>query len=948
MEQTLRLNRTNSYSSNDKDLKVNIDLKQTSTLLPFDKVEDKVDAYQVFLNERSTCNKYRLTLTINPFCSNILYNACTEIIKDEGSENQIVFDDDNGINISDKVIGKKENVMRNDMVYNTEYSKGSYTYHPGLDIFDNHLLRNTSFRMVNNTKRINERTFNTLEDKMRYNDGTIVKTFNRVAGDITKVPIKIEKHLYEESNILSFENSDSINNSLRVINGWYGFKNKTNINTKVSENNYLNINKIINNRSADEFIDMYPDRTLYSFVPKFNKYRNRYEKNWDILLTYPYENTKEHGLIQKKYNVDGKDVVINGLLVMSIEKKIGTMGEDITMFRTYTKHGLKRNETFNLYYDGKKFKKTYQVYDVGDLQHDYKENYFYINDITIYDEIFGDNILSTFYVACNKPSTAMITLYDDEPTDIPTEKENYIGIACRNNNDGGFIYDGNGKTYNYYKLKGSINEIILNKFDKIEFRVIRTVGDIENEYYIRKFKKLPFIKNEEYKLSFANTIYGDEIAQVTYTDSIDIEKLKNNRNMGITDIYMTVLKRNKGNKEWFEKDYSNKNIEFSHCFSDLTYGFNFLRTKYDRNVNKNQKMLDYNCVSMIYDTQSLGEKNINVEKDDFFGDLVSYNTTEAREIILEDVYFRFNTIQREWETNNYKFVYHELVSDDYDGEFKVKKKIYNENFNYITLKNVNILTPLQKKDNEYYYYVKTDDGQFYSWNGKMYEKVDLIYENMITRHEGYFYKAHYKIPLRELGNLQQDSNISARISYAKPIQNEQIEIEVRNDFRHCLDINDIIFICDDKENKKYTTSVCDVIDEFTFTFLHLSHENWIETSDKLNDGTYRIRFKNTNIPDYATEIGKNTYIWRNILRVGDKDIKELEEYPFSNDNFYVDNSFNFFLRRQDPFGYNDLRVETKENKPGDIEGEDMYNTLKESMMIFKNKEYKDPDTYKLC
>ena len=41
------------------------------------------------------------------------------------------------------------------------------------------------------------------------------------------------------------------------------------------------------NRNACEFIDLYPDRTLFSFLPKYNKYRKRAEKNWDYCITYP-------------------------------------------------------------------------------------------------------------------------------------------------------------------------------------------------------------------------------------------------------------------------------------------------------------------------------------------------------------------------------------------------------------------------------------------------------------------------------------------------------------------------------------------------------------------------------------------------------------------------------------------------------------------------------------
>ena len=72
----------------------------------------------------------------------------------------------------------------------------------------------------------------------------------------------------------------------------------------------LTLNKCMNNREACDFIDMYPDRSLFSFTPNINKYRgNRAERNWDYCITYPYSNWYDNDLVTFKCD----DFSVNGL-----------------------------------------------------------------------------------------------------------------------------------------------------------------------------------------------------------------------------------------------------------------------------------------------------------------------------------------------------------------------------------------------------------------------------------------------------------------------------------------------------------------------------------------------------------------------------------------------------------------------------------------------------------
>ena len=203
------------------------------------------------------------------------------------------------------------------MIKNTEYSnnKCGYVYHCGYDIFNNHILRNTTFKQVNTLRNENKnqtdsnqtgspllsKIFNTIGDVMRYSDGDSVKYTKRY--NISSAPtMNLNNHLYEYSDILSI--TDSINQNLIEEKGWFGFTNGMNINSKLytgSNGNIwgkeLSVNKVINRQKACEFIDMYPDRSLFSFNPKINKKAKRLEYNWKMCLTYPYDTTYNHLLV---------------------------------------------------------------------------------------------------------------------------------------------------------------------------------------------------------------------------------------------------------------------------------------------------------------------------------------------------------------------------------------------------------------------------------------------------------------------------------------------------------------------------------------------------------------------------------------------------------------------------------------------------------------------------
>lgn len=861
----IRLNKTNSVNSVNKDNMVDVEFQQTTNPYMFTTdIKDTIDQYEVFEAERANCTNYRLITTIKPFCSNVLFNPITEIVYKEGSDDCIVATDISKTEIIkgvDKIYGEKT-PDRAQMIRDTEYSRKeiNFEYHPGTDIFNNHILRNTSFKIVNPTTNKGGNDFNTISDFLRRYDTEPIDYNKRTS--ITDTKTRQKKHLYDADDILSMQNGNAINNNLMEENGWFGFVNKSSVIAKKNENKKWvdeGFNKVINNRESCEFIDMYPDRTLFSFNPKYNPYRHRPEYNWDLFLTYPYENDYNNVLIS------------GGLLVKSIELAFNSVGRRIVLFSTYTKHNLSIGTAFNLYI-GENKAENILVNSLGNVKKEDEEHYFYTTQTDIISDILG------------------------KITEIDEDTDN-----------------------------DEINKQI--KDTGVTFRLKHIVNGYESEYYIRKFKKLPnlnkivnkedeltldksycvnefeeWIKDkpndfdkEQYQLAFSSTIYNDNNTQVTWTDGINIDNILDNRGRPLTEIYLTIMKRNKGYREWYtDRDVTNQNIEYSHCFGNISWGFDLLSAKSEEEINLQERLNDVKLIHNVVDIDIVND-------DEFNGDIVEYNVTTCNETVLEDCYFRFNTYLRENPVDYYTYQYDEIISDDYD----------KQGFNTETTK-------------------LTNDDVIKFW----------------IHPEGYYYKAHYRILLKEFGEIHQESHFDLNIKNVAIRRNDMDNstyVIIQTKLPHHLAANDKIMLCNDNTDEMVDIRVKSVINSNTFTFASINDELDARTVCDILNGkydedniTYSLKRYNSNIPFYAEKVDNtNRYLWRNVNNVGNKDNKVLPEYRFANGYFYIDQDINFFLKRQDPFNEFGLwyNGEDEDNiLPNDIIG----NILKES-----NYEYKE-------
>lgn len=959
-DKRIRLNSTDSVNSVDRENFLDVEIKQHTKVFPFGNVIDTIDQRQQFETERENCTKYRLILTVNPYCSNILFNTVTEIVQNEGSdktdvENKLTFVNSNseGIDVKDtgeyEIKGKNKNVTNVDMVRNTEYANGKspFVYHCGWDIFNNHILRNQTFKLVNSYKKPptdtfptkdkdgkeikdkdgkdieqNVNVFNTIRDFMRDANGTPIKLHRRTDIDTIDTD-KTDKRLYLGDDVLSFE--DSMNANIYEQNGWFGFNNRSSIvttewNDEIKEWKDMQTAKVFNDEDslACGFIEMYPDSSLYSFSPKYNKFQNREEHNWDICITYPYKNDYGEDTLEKKliFSKTSDNETINALLLANVTKTKGTSGQDILLFRSFVKHNLKTGDKFKLFYSLDKETYTeikdilFEVVNIGNLESEYQDYYFYINNIQdVYDNI-GKEILD--------------------------------GYSFR------FIKVVNNRECKYYFRK--FRKLPNFKFKKRDL----TDEDVDNEENFKNYidencstkeEKMLLFSKEQYPLAFSNTVYGDGNTQIVFTDSIDIDKLTDNLGRPITELYITFIKRNKGHNVWYTQP-NLKKIEFSHCFSEVISGLKMHNEPYDSEDLKDlrKELNDITCITTK--DKLLFDKDIDIDNtDEFYGDLVELNQGTMKETVLSDVCFRFNTEQRE------------------NGTIEEEKE--------------NGTTEQRSKCGKYVYdAIITDD---YDLAGFVCDANELDEKNII-RKEGYYYKAHYPIKVREFGAMRQGSHKEIKVSSCKPKQSNGMFIEVVSTLRSGVTSGSIVYLYDTEQNNKKVAelTVNSVQSSVRFLLNTMKRENtnynyisifdivkgllyservvkkgekWtneygLEEIAEKDDITvkdysqpkYIMRLKNIDIPHYAYEVGENSnvFLWRDVLNVGNKDAVELTEYPFANGHFYINKEINFFLKRQDPFGYNGLYA--SELYPNDI-----YGNVKEENIY----EYKD-ETNVVC
>lgn len=893
---------------------LNVELKGRRKLLPTNDVASTISQYEQYVSERESCTKIRLTCQVNPICSNVLFNSITEIVKDEGSEDVVVVNFGDKVDLNGAYGGNKDwstSTWNSDdvsitvlegsgnanhptnSIRDTQLSNNGFVYHCGLDIFNNHLIRSNTFKIICKSTK-DSGTFNTIADMMRDVKGDVVEEtvyYPVDASQISGHKKDIKTHVYRFDDILSY--SDALKTKLvKRYDGWVGFYNRSKIKTYAdfSKNNAMDIERPIMYMNGGDFVDMYPTRDLYSFVPKYNKFRKRVEKNWDYCITYPSSSTTK-----------GFENLINASIgslkaIYFDENSIGDNGGSQLVIYSIAKHGLKEGDFVNVYKSNSSGDEmVLEGTEVSDIVDDYifvlKGN--------------GASISSYWY-----------DLSDDELNG--KKKVTYNSKTFTISQNKRYFTDGTSST-KYYVINGKYVNLD-DESQNISYK--RVVNGIECDYYVRIFSKLPNFKyassvtsseydvysdktliptyqSSEYefsssvsKLAFSKNIYGDEIGEIVFTDDIEFSKLRDNLGRPLSSLYISFFKSNGGYKEWYGMDNVTPNrasssVTFSHCFGKLTCGYDTSdESIYDNGISSIHKINNISGSHGLDNLINSGGTEVDYSNDKhFYGDLCSYDGYNAIETSIQPILFRFNTAQRESKNSSTaqyfsRYNYDEVEYDDYD---------VNNKFTIKTYQNQN---------------------------------------DCNTRMEGYYYKPHYEIPIRAFGKLN-----SIRPDFLGILKIERASDGVYSFSTlsyHYLGIGDKAMLYDSVQEKYYTLVTiqrkesnykrffCNVYDEDgsnhldSITFLDADgiEKTLYNSRDDVANGMTISDFKlfkvdNLDIPSYARILKDGTcrYVWRELIQNGMEDgTSAIEEYPFTNGALYVNKKVDIYVRRQDPYG----------------------------------------------
>ena len=800
------------------------------------------------------------------------------------------------------------NAIRDMQLSRDDDNGDHFVYHCGLDILNNHLIRSKTFKCVckmpdkdsdgwNPTGKIKEgvwkwewyngdkeyTAFNTIADIMREANGNKVveKVYFPVSSGIEGGVKFVGLHTYLYDDLLTF--NESIKQRLiEKHNGWLGFLNKSKIKSYVKFNEDdpqdMKMERPIMYMSGGDYVDMYPGRDLYSFVPKFNEYRNRMERNWNYCLTYPSSSTTEgFDDIIEVSNDSMKTIYFD-------ENTRADSGAMQLVMYSKARHGLKPGDRVNIY-------KNYTNPSGETINEKVIDN-------AEVDEIVDPFIFTTFTQGSQISKEWVQLESEDLISGFTVNGIDYsIDLNTRK-----FFYD---DRFNKYYIVNDKYVNVDTTAQNITYK--KVVNEIECDYYVRIFSRLPnfrfasgdttnefniYKKNkggnsllEECqkpdkdfesqlsRLAFSKNIYSDEVGEIVFMDDINLANIHDNLGRPLTEIYITIVKNNAGYKEWYGFDDTEININdsgvtFSHCFGKITCGFEMSdESIYDNmayNIKKinnlNGNLSGYQTGEMNgrnpFDTEIIFDEDIN-----YYGDLCCYDNYNAIEKSIQPILHRFNTAQRECKgaiNGSYfsSIVYDEIARDDYDtgDDFLVSQKALN---------------------------------------------------GCNEKPEGYYYEPHYKIQVKSLGKL---NTIMPQFLDIQSLVNDGEYTHITTQQYHFLTQGDKSIIYDMSTDKYYyLTTVPGAGDSSRVFTCKIVNEKGNPTSeiDGDNIGNYRLfKIDNLGVPSYAHLLKDGTcrYIWRNVINNGSfGGDKNLEEYPFTNGAFYINRRIDLYVRRQDPY-----------------------------------------------
>lgn len=852
--------------NNDKGIPVQ--LSRDSGLLNEELLATTVDTMGVYNEEKDQSSKHRLIFTIYPLCSNVLFNMITEVVYREGSEDAKLLMNANSNGVPTIEAISKEPLNRVQAIRNTEYSNNVFdlTYHCGADIFNN-------------------RTFRGKEDVCIQKKKTARKA--NVTGD-----------------------------------------------TKITTDTFNTIGDYSRNSEGDYIKIIYPSRSKnYTYATKFEGYEQvyHYDTVKSFKQTYNDSLQRKEGWIgfsnPSSMHIpstvnDKKDYYINKcinskkpceFIHLSPEKELFSF----TPIRNPHRNRLEQNWDYFITYPASSDSRGLEKgLPLG------RFNVINTNNNIIYKQYKGEN------------GVEYLMFYSPIPHNLKVNDYVYIYLGlddyrmkCKVKKLGDF----NGKKKeNYFTILKDDLKDQTNGSDELypatPMSFVKVSNGYECKYYYRKFRKIEGLKSSISRLAFAGTVYGDDVTQIVFTDDIDVKGLKDNLGRDLTEIYLTILKSNRGHEEWYKANVVNSDkVEYSHVFGEVSSGFdlpydfkpetsNLFIVRQQHNVD-NERLP--NEVEVPASAPKL-ESNITRDMDEFMGDLVEFDPGRLEETVLTSVMHRFNTAQRETLNSEYKKIYYDdVMMDGYDGN-----KYGTDQSNYYTSIVQNII----------------NEG---------FANIDP---------EGYIYKPHHRIKIGEfdtqvkhlsdtLLHVSECALTDVDVTYLSPTGKVNVKgVSFKTKTGYGINAYDRLVLLDKttyEPVQMIVISYTPVEDGYICNAIRMDEEDMQEAS--WNE-KYYVYKHNPNIPDYAYLLpdGTGKYIWREkIANSAISFTSDLYDIPFTNGAFYHHSTVIFPVRRQDPFGEYNLYVKkdgarlddnfkvpgVKEDVETDIYIEDNSNTL---------------------
>lgn len=800
-----------------------VEMNRDVSLFHDELLTNTVDTMQVYNDEKDKSSKHRFIFTLYPICSNSLFNNITEIVFNEGASDAKILLNKSNNSIATNAVSK-EPLNRIQAIRNTEYSheKHKLTYHCGSDIFNNHLLRSKENITVQKRGGTNNKrqcvVFN------ENDDDNISDAFNTL-GDYSRTYAGTDIKIY-------FPDADK--NYTYAGNGYEGV------------------------------LPLYMYDTIYPFIEAYQNGLVRKDGwmgfNNPTTLHIPI---KDDYFINKCINnKEGCEFI-----TMAPEKDLFYFAPKVNPHRKRVEYNWDYFLTYpavSEYNDGHILNGRGQGLPLLPFK-------IYGGDNKMFMEQYGTNGLKT--ALFRSPVKHNLSIGDN----INLMFSNNETVRCRVVKLGS--EDGSQTDYYFSVQKDDFEDYVSDT--SVPKRFVKISGGFECEYYFRKFKKFEGdYKSSLTRLAFAGTVYGDEVSQIVFTDDIDINGYKDNRGCPLTEVYLTIIKANRGHKEWYtQNDASSETVEYSHVFGEVTSGLDLPFNNKELPVIRRQHNIKYTGNDIeIPESSSKLEDDITNVCDEFFGDLVEFNPVTASETVLEVVKHRFNTAQRECcDNNEYDTLYYdEIYGDNYDvdryGTFHVNSSNRIRQF-------------------------KLNEG----------------YANLAP--EGYVYIPHHKIQIGEFDNTVRQLSDTI-VEYDGTVSGIGTTLRFKTVKNYGLLQYDIVAIASKIDGRVYQYSVQSYkkYGDFFICDANLLGED-VPTS--YNQDDYWFFKHNLEIPSYAYMLpdGTGRHIWRDIMKPSTVSfLSDLYNIPFTNGAFYHHTNVTFPVQRQDPFRTFGMQIK-KDGKP---------------------------------